>query len=255
MVRRANYIGDKFLLSKLKKDKKEALRFNGVLKTFDVSAPRKDKVKKYYYDTPNLFFRKNGINISKNEYTDKNYCDIVVRYDSSVSRIAFLSDLPDTFIKKISKRDSMSKHFNYIATAILELIPKGLNADAFDVIRHVKPVLVITKKRERYRIINNDGLKLMFSFEKNVYHAPQNNTKQKLQMLEIRMESPRKTEEMYHEFIHKLHLQQAMFIKLPHSDLFVGQEYLNLEPVSQPKHYKPKKEEQPQEEETEETKK
>lgn len=243
MVRRANYVGNKFLLTKLKKDRKETLRFSGIMKTFDVSSPRKDKVTKYYYDTPNLFFRKNGINISKNVYSDKSYCDIVVRYDSTVTRIAFLSDMPDTFIKKISKRDDISKHYNYIATAMLELVPKGLNADAFDVIRNVRPVLVVRKKRERYRIINNAGLKLMFSFEKNVYYAPLNKTSQKLDMLEIRLESPSKTEEMYHNFIHKLHLQQAMFLKLPHSDLFIGQEYLDLEKTDQPhQRYKPKKE-------------
>lgn len=229
MVRRANYEGEKFLLTKIKTDRKETLRFNGIMKTFDVSTPRKDKVVKYYYDTPNLFFRKNGINICRNEYSDKSYSDIVVRYDSSVSRIAFLSDLPDTFIKKINKHDSFTNHQNYIATAILELIPKGLNADAFDVIRTVKPVLIVKKKRERYRIINNAGLKLMFSFEKNLFISTKHNTKQKLEMLEVRMESSNKTTDMFKDFVRKLHLQQAMFIKLPHSDLFIGQEYLDLE--------------------------
>lgn len=228
MIRRANYYGEKFLLHNLKKDKKSALRFNGVLKTFDLSAARKDKVTKIYYDTPDLFFRKNGINIGKNVYSSKGHCDLVVRYDSSVSRIAFLSNLPDTFIKKISKNDHLSKHYNYIATAILELIPKGLNADAFDVIRTVKPILTVTKKRERYRVINNDGLKMVFSFEKNIYKSMSKGTRQKLNVLEIRLESPNKTKDDFFAFIRKLHLQEAMLIKLKNSDLFIGQDYLEL---------------------------
>ncbi len=229
MVRRANYYGERFLLTNLKKDKKSTLRFSGVLKTFDVSEPKKDKLTKFYYDTPNLFFRKNGINISRNVYSDKSYCDLVVRYDSSVSRIPFLSDLPDTFIKKINKNESLEKHYNYIATAILELIPKGLNADAFDVIRIVKPILVVKKVRERYRIISNTGLKMMFSFEKNEYRSTKNNGKIKMDMLEIRLESPNKTKELFFDFVHKLQLQEAMFIKQQHSDLFIGQDYLDLE--------------------------
>lgn len=229
MVRRANYYGEKFLLTNLKKDKISTLRPDGVLKIFDISPPKHDKLVKYYYDTPNLFFRKNGINICRNVYSDKNYDDIVVRYDSSVSRIAFISDLPDTFIKKIKKREPLSRHYNYIATAILELIPKGLNADAFDVIRFVKPILIVKKKRERYRIINNAGLKLMFSFEKNTYISTKYNTKQKLDMLEIRLESSNKTKDMFFDFIRKLQLQEAMFIKQKHSDLFIGLDYLDLE--------------------------
>ena len=229
MVRRANYTGEKFLVTNLKLDKKSVLRHDGVLKTFGISAPKFDTTKKYYYDTPNLFFRKNGINISVNEYSDKSYSDIIVRYDSSVSRIKFLSDLPDTFIKKIPKHDLLTKHYNYMATAILELVPKGLNADVFDVIRNIKTILVVTKKRERYRIINNNGLKMMFSFENNLYYSTKHRTKYKLQMLEIRMESDSKTKELFEDFVHKLHLQQALFIKQKHSDLFIGLDYLELE--------------------------
>ena len=95
MVRRANYYGERFLLTNLKKDKKSTLRFSGVLKTFDVSEPKKDKLTKFYYDTPNLFFRKNGINISRNVYSDKSYCDLVVRYDSCEKRVHYWCEVHD----------------------------------------------------------------------------------------------------------------------------------------------------------------
>ena len=46
MVRRANYIGDKFLITDVNKDKKSVLRTDGVLKTFGISSPKFDTVKK-----------------------------------------------------------------------------------------------------------------------------------------------------------------------------------------------------------------
>lgn len=228
MVRRANYYGEKFLIHNYKKDMKSVFNFSGVLKTFDVSSPRTDTVNKVYYDTPNKFFRKNGINISLNEYSSRNYCDIIVRYDSNEKRIKFISDLPDTFIKKIRKKESLKVHYDYMATAILELVPKGLNVDVFETIKNIKPVLIVTKKRERFRVINNDGLKMVLSFEKCLYKSGKNSSKIKLDMLEIRLESSNKTKEMFETFIKKLQLQQSMFIKQKHSDLFVGDDYLDL---------------------------
>ena len=229
MVRRANYLGQKYLLTNLKIDIKSTLRADGILRTYGISAPRFDTVKKFYFDTPDMFFRKNGINISLNEYSTKGYSDIIVRYDSTQERIAFISNLPDTFIKKIRKTDKIDKHYDYMATAILELVPKGLHADIFEVIKLIRPILQVTKKRQRYRIINNNGLKMVFSFEKNLYKSLTHKQSIKLQTLEVRLESPQiKTEQLFAEFLHKLHLQEAMFIKLEKSDLFIGQEYLDI---------------------------
>lgn len=228
MVRRANYYGEKFLIPDFKKDIKNVFNFSGVLKTFDVSSPRKDTVLKTYYDTPEKFFRKSGINITVNEYSNRNYQDIIVRYDSSQKRIKFISDLPDTFIKKIRKKENLKNHYDYMATGILELVPKGLNADVFETIKNIKPILIVTKKRERFRVINNDGLKMVLSFEKCIYKSGKNNTKVKLDMLEIRLESANKTKEMFDAFIKRLQLQQSMFIKQKHSDLFVGDDYLDI---------------------------
>jgi len=228
MVRRSNYTGAKLLITNLKTDKKNVLSPEGILRTFDVSSKRIDAVKKVYYDTPDFFFRKNGINISTNHYSEKNKDDITVRYDSSVSRIEFLSNLPDTYTKKLNKTDSISKHYNYMATAILELVPKGLTVDAFEVIQTIKPMLIVTKKRERYRVVHNDGLKVVLSFELNTYKSMKTGAKHVMPILDIRMDSPDKFKDAFKEFVKRLNVQETNFIKQKHSDLFIGQEYLEL---------------------------
>src|SRR5690554_4370264 len=127
MVKRSNYHGQKFLIENLKTDKQSVLSYNGVLKTFGVSGRWKDRTVKTYYDTEDMFFRKKGINISIDTFNNKKMADLVVRYDSHVKRANFIGNIPDTFIKKISKRQSIVPNHNYIATAVLELIPQGLN--------------------------------------------------------------------------------------------------------------------------------
>ena len=225
-VRRANYIGSKYLLNNIKFDVRNILNKEGVLKSYGISPGLKDVIEKFYYDTPELFFRNNGINICVNKYNNKSYCDIVIRYDSLVPRIAFLSNLPDTLIKKINKNDNISRHFNYIAQAIGEIFPKGLNVDVFEVVKKLKIILTVIKRRERYRIIHNNGLKMVFSFESCDY-INKTRDKVKLDILEIRMESEGQAE-LFKKFVHSLELQESKLIKLKHSDLFIGQDYLNL---------------------------
>lgn len=227
MVQRSNYSGAKLMLINLRKDKK-AVFTSGVLRTYGVSAPRLDKVTKTYYDTKTLFFRKHGINIAIIKYNDRSYSDLVVRYDSEVSRVNFISGIPDTFIKKIRKGESLAMQFNYIATAILELIPRGLSVDAFEIVRDIKPVVVINKKRERYRIIHNDGLKMVFSFESNTYHNLQNGSKHKMPLLDIRMESVESFKTEFYEYVRKILVNHPDFLAQKHSDLLVTYDYAGL---------------------------
>ena len=102
--RRENYVGEKYLIESYKDIQKNILKTSNVLKNYGVSTTLKDVVVKNYYDTDDLFFRKLGINISVNIYKGRPYADLVVRYDSEQERIQFISDIPDTYIKKVGKK-------------------------------------------------------------------------------------------------------------------------------------------------------
>ena len=227
MGRRENYVGDKFLIENYKDIQKNILHTSNVLKNFGVSSPLKDVVEKKYYDTNDLFFRKVGINISINVYKSRPYADLVVRYDSEQKRIQFISNIPDTFIKKVGKKDTIDKHFEYIASTILELIPNGISVEPLEKVRQVKLKLTVKKKRERYRVIHSNGLKVILSFEQRVYMNSKRN-KVKLNILELRLDSPKETAPLFDKFVHDLQLAEYRLIKTKHSDLFIGQDYLDI---------------------------
>ena len=225
--RRENYVGEKYLIESYKDIQKNILKTSNVLKNYGVSTPLKDVVVKNYYDTDDLFFRKLGINISVNIYKGRPYADLVVRYDSEQERIQFISDIPDTYIKKVGKKDHISKHFEYIATAIGELMPSGIGVEPIEVVKLLKLKISIKKKRERYRVIHSNGLKVILSFEQSVYSNAKH-AKVKLNILELRLDSPYETSTLFQKFMQELRLAEVRMIKTKHSDLFIGQDYLDI---------------------------
>ena len=227
--RRENYNGRKFLIEDYKSIYKNIMKTSQVLKNYGVSSSLRDVVTKTYYDTDNMFFKSKGINISINTYKNRPHADLIIRYaaDEGASRIEFLSDIPDTFIKKINKRDKIYSYYEYIANAVLELLPNGINVDALDAVRTIREKLTVTKKRDRYRVISSNGLKIVFSFEQSVYQNVRRN-KVKLNILELRLDSSNSTLNDFEKFVHHLQIEEFRLIKVPESDLILGQQYLDI---------------------------
>lgn len=226
--RRENYVGQKYLIEDYKDIQKNILKTSNVLRNFGISLNVKDTVEKHFYDTDDMFFYRLGITISLNSYKGRPYTDLVVRYeDGDQGRIKFISDIPDTFIRKVGKKDSISKHFEYIASVILELIPNGISVEPLEMVRLLKLKLKVTKKRERYRIINSNGLKIILSFDQCVY-ANTAKAKVKLNILELRLDSPSKTAPLFERFVRDLQIAEYRMIKTQDSDFFIGQEYVDV---------------------------
>ncbi|MBR2468489.1 MAG: hypothetical protein IKB42_05565 [Clostridia bacterium] len=226
--RRENYVGEKYLIEEYKDIQKNILKTSNVLKNFGMSSNIKDSVEKTYYDTDDMFFCRLGITICTNTYKGRPYTDLVVRYeDGDQGRIKFISDIPDTFIRKIGKKESIAKHYEYISSVVLELIPNGISVEPLEMVRRLKPKLKITKKRERFRVINSIGLKVILSFDQCVYSNVAK-TKVKLNILELRMDSPTDTAPLFEKFVHDLQIAEYRMIKTKDSDLFIGQDYLDI---------------------------
>ena len=225
--RKENYVGSKFLIENYKDVEKNIMKTSNILRNFAVGSLIKDVMEKTYYDTDDMFFCKLGVTISLNTYKGRNYADLIVRYEGNNSRIMFISDIPDTFIRRIGKKESISRHYEYIASVILELIPTGISVEPLEMVRRIKPRLHVVKKRERYRVINSNGLKVIISFEQCVYENTKH-TKVKLNILELRLDSPNNTAKNFEKFVHDLQLAEYRLIKTKDGDLFIGQEYLDI---------------------------
>ena len=65
------------------------------------------------------------------------------------------------------------------------------------------------------------------SFEQCVYQNSKR-AKVKLNILELRLDSPNDTAKNFEKFIHDLQLVEYRLIKTKDGDLFIGQEYLDI---------------------------
>ena len=185
------------------------------------------EIVKIYYDTEDLFFHASGINICETVSNKSKEKEITIRYDSSVERITYLKFLPDTYLLKVKRNEPISKHFNFVESAILQLITNGLQKNVMEVLKTIKPIIQVTKSREHWLFNLPNQLDLHFNFDRCVYTTTKNRDKYKVDILEIMAENkPDEFNDTYQSFIKDLILDLPTLVKTKHSDLFIGLDYL-----------------------------
>ena len=221
-------LGSKLVLSNYKKDKEYLTSGKSPLvrRNFGSFVENTDIIK-IYYDTDDMFFHASGINICETINKKSKEKEITVRYDSSVERITYLKFLPDTYLLKVKKNEPISKHFQFIESAILQLITNGLQVNVIDVLKTTKPLIKVTKKREHFKYNFPNKLDLHFNFDRCVYTSSKAKEKYKVDILEVMAENkPDEFTEVYDAFIKDLILDLPTMVKTKHSDLFIGLDYL-----------------------------
>lgn len=216
----------------------------GMLQTYDIDNIGPDYIEKIYFDTVDRFFFANGIIINLDKSRVGKMNTITVRYEGEDKRIPFISDMPKTLKKDIEKKDFFSAHFNFIADSIKAIMPAGLGVNIPSYVNSIIPVFVVVKKATRYRVINNNGLKVTFSFEDAEYINNANRNKHKLIQLEIKLENEEKIE-LYEKFIKRLVLQVPTIIPMKHSDILNGLDYTSMSDVKKSDVKKEKSEKTP----------
>ena len=202
----------------------------GMLQTYDIDNIGPDYIEKIYFDTVDRFFFANGIiiNLDKSKVGKMN--TITVRYEGEDKRIQFISDMPKTLKKDIEKKDYFSAHFDFIADSIKAIMPAGLGVNIPSYVNSIIPVFVVVKKATRYRVINNNGLKVTFSFENLEYINNANRNRHSLIQLEIKLENEEKFD-LFEKFIKRLVLQVPTIIPMKHSDILNGLDYTSMTDV------------------------
>lgn len=225
---KVSWLGGKFLLSDYKKERKELLKKNGVHQKFFKSFLDKDNITKTYYDTSDFFFKTNGINININEVKGDPIAQLVVRYDSEKKRISFLKYMPDTYQLNIPANSNIANHHNFIQTAIADLIINGLRVDILEVLTTLQPVMIVKKKRNRWRFVGMKGLRVITSFDRCEYHSPLvHGSKQSFTIMELISENhPKDYQDAFNEYVKSIIRAQPKIIQIQHSDLFIGYDSL-----------------------------
>lgn len=215
-----NYLETKFSLDNLKQ--KETILNNKVtFLGFDRVGSNKDLYIKEYYDTPDFFLQERGITINKNTIKGDKKSELVVRFNTKIERVQFLSNIPDIFTLEINKNDSVFKHSEFIAKSISELVPNGLSVDPMQLANSLTNICTVTKKRDTVRMINIQGLKLNIHFTKALYESRLSRFKDNHLMVEIESHSIDKSED-YQEFIKKITFNNPTLIKLQDSDIEIA---------------------------------
>lgn len=222
---KSNYLGTKFLLDNLKKDKQNIFKTSETLKSYSIEYINKDVLQKTYYDTPDFYLHQHGIVININVLKGKTKAELVVRYESEKQRIEFLSDIPDTFAIEISAKDSIYSHAEFIADAISELLPYGIEVDGINIVKQCGKVFQIEKKRENYRVINIQGLKCTFSFSTAIYKACLNKNVYKTELLEIDSNTVNKSVD-YNTLRKLMVFEFPKLVETDHSDFLIAKKNL-----------------------------
>ncbi len=219
----------KFLLPEksTKNFERDILNPEGVLAPYGVEHLGIDLIEKVYFDTVDRFFFSNGVIINLVKSKSSKLNKIVVRFEGEDKRIPFVSYMPTSLSKEIEKKDFFSAHFDFIVNAIKDIMPAGLSVDIASYVNTIIPVFVVIKNANKYRIINNNGLKMQFSFEHVEYINNATRNKHKLLQFEIRLESGDK-EELFEKFIKRLVLQVPTIIPMKDSDLLNGLDYTSI---------------------------
>lgn len=235
-ISKFSWLGGKYLLSNFKKERKDILENSESLRRVYKTFLNKDVITKTYYDTPDFFFKRNGININVNEIRRSDTAQLVVRYDSEHDRINFLKYMPDTYQLDIKAGSSIVEHFDFIDKSISELIINGLRVDLIDVLITIRPVIIVKKKRERWRFVGMNGLKMIVSFDNCEYSSPLNpSNTEKRELMEVACENhPKQFEEIYNEQMKQLVREFPTIVKIQHSDLFIGYDSLLHALLKQP---------------------
>ena len=218
-------LGTKLVMQNYVKDKEYLTKFSTLVRHGQFLG--RSKITKTYYDTEDLFFHSVGINICVTSESSSKEKEIVVRYDSKVERISYLKFLPDTYLLKVKPSSKLSNHYDFIESAILQLITNGLQTNVKKLLETVKPLIMVEKERETYFFTQPNQLKVNFNFDKCIYTTPRNKDKYKVNILEIMAENkPDEFADIYNQFKKDLILDLPTLIETKHSDLFIGLDYL-----------------------------
>ena len=218
-----SWLGGKYLLSNIKKEKNDLLYNSGVLRSYSKNFEGKEVQIKTYYDTKEQFYNNNGISIAISNKKGEKTCELVVRYNSDKERISYLSYMPDTYETTIDIKSPIQNHFHFIANAIRDLIINGLEVDILDILKEIKPIMVVKKKREKYRISGMNQLRLFFYFDNSEYQTSLAKGKEKMDIFEIVCENdPREFEQLYNQLTKDLVIENPTIVETSQSDLDIG---------------------------------
>lgn len=217
LTRANDYMTSIFAMTRPKQEVKQIFDKDGITRLFVRNILGKDNIVKTYYDTPDGFFKNRGIDICTIESKTYNTNQIVVQLEKNIKRIMFLSDMSTKNVKTIKIREDIRKHVDFIEASVYDIFPSGVDVDVRALVPMLKPTIIVTKKRDRYRVFDNKGLKVIISIDDVDYKNLKSRISDKCKQVEMQLDSDKT--EAYKDFVYRMSLQVPSLVPMDSNDL------------------------------------
>ncbi len=164
-----------------------------------------DKIQKTftYYDTPNHDLEKSNIVLYKTQIGNFTELNMATENQSSSQRFTLRTNYKH-FAKQIKPHDSILKHKTFLIDSFTNMFMSSISFDPEFLMRKLQVAFVIKTTSVEYRSMNATGLKITYSFDKDIYTNHFTNLTAKSNILTIYQHSAPNTDEDFDNLIGKL---------------------------------------------------
>lgn len=156
-----------------------------------------------YYDTPNHDLQKSNIVLYKTIIGNFTELNMATEKVNSAYRYSLRTNYKH-FTKQIKAHDSIMKHKQFLIDNFTNMFMSSINFDPEFLMRKLQVAYQIKTTSTEYRSMNVTGLKITYSFDKDIYTNYFNNQTIKSNILTIYQHSSEKTDEEFENLIGKL---------------------------------------------------
>lgn len=156
-----------------------------------------------YYDTPNFDLLKSNIVLYKTQIGSFTELNMATEKVNSNYRYSLRTNYKH-FTKQIKPHDSLLKHKEFLIDSFTNMFMSSINFDPEFLMRKLQAAYEIKTVSTEYRSTNIAGLKITYSFDKDIYVNHCNNRTIKTDILTIYQHSSENTDEEFEDLISKL---------------------------------------------------
>ncbi len=164
-----------------------------------------EKIKKVftYYDTPNHDLEKSNIVLYKTQIGNFTELNMATEKSNSAFRYSMRTNYKH-FTKQIKAHDSILKHKEFLIDNFTNMFMSSINFDPEFLMRKLQVAYTVTTTSLEYRSLNYSGLKITYSFDKDIYFNNFTNQTVESNILTIYQHSAEHTDEDFENVIGKL---------------------------------------------------
>jgi len=164
-----------------------------------------DKIKKTftYYDTPNHDLLKSNIILYKTQIGS--FCELNMATEKTNASFRYnVRTNYKHFTKQIKPLDSLFKHKEFLINSFTEMFMSSINFDPEFLLRKLQVAYTIQTVSEEWRSMNATGLKITYSFDRDIFTNHFNKLTSNSNILTIYQHSPANTDADFEDLISKL---------------------------------------------------